>query len=403
MKILHIVRRFTQEAWGGIESHVLDLCQELTKLGHQNTILCTKALDSVPLERIPKAAKIRRLDYYYPIFPLDQKTKLSLDYIGGDPFVRELENNALSIKADIIHFHTLCRFAKQTLQLAKKHSIPSILTLHGGVANIPKSEIKKFKKTKKFKLHYGRFFDWQLPNIHKEVDTVFCLNRQDLEFSKKINSNSELITNAIRSDNFKVEKKTSFIKKYNIPINSKIILNVGRIEEQKNQFLLLQAFYELQEPFTHLLIIGPINQSEYYKEMKVFVKNKNLQNKVTIIPGLKKDDPDLIQAFKNSHVFVLCSTHEPFGIVVLEAWCAGLPVICTKTTGTSDLIKNKTNGILLEKHNTKELQAALQTMLADKKMREILIQNAQRSLADYEWPNVIKRIEKIYINLCINK
>ena len=70
--------------------------------------------------------------------------------------------------------------------------------------------------------------------------------------------------------------------------------------------------------------------------------------RVTLIPGLPPGDPRLKAILHEAELFVLPSLHEPFGIVALEAWAAGLPVVAARTGGLKDFIEEGRTGLLFD-------------------------------------------------------
>ena len=71
--------------------------------------------------------------------------------------------------------------------------------------------------------------------------------------------------------------------------------------------------------------------------------------------------------FKNIDIFCLPSHHEPFGIVLLEAFAAHKPVISTNSEGPSEIIENKKDGLLVEKGNAEEMAKELSYFLDNEK------------------------------------
>src|SRR6185295_13356731 len=115
----------------------------------------------------------------------------------------------------------------------------------------------------------------------------------------------------------------------------------SRIDAQKNQLLLLRAFAELARrgPPSRLMLIGPETQPGYAEELRAFVNENGLTGLVTFLPGLRNDDPALVDAYHAFDAFALTSIHEPFGIVVLEAWSSGKPVVVSSVGGLKSLVR----------------------------------------------------------------
>jgi glycosyltransferase involved in cell wall biosynthesis len=120
-----------------------------------------------------------------------------------------------------------------------------------------------------------------------------------------------------------------------------------------------------------------------------------LADRVHFLPGLKNDDPALVDAFHASDVFVLPSIHEPFGIVVLEAWSAGKPVIASPVGGLKTLIRSEEMGLFFEGRG--ELYQCLDR-LRQSPARRVVLGKAGQSEArlHYDWSRINERLEGLY-------
>jgi glycosyltransferase involved in cell wall biosynthesis len=115
-----------------------------------------------------------------------------------------------------------------------------------------------------------------------------------------------------------------------------IIGNVGRLHHDKDQTTLIKAFAKAKSklPANSLLVIigaGPLEQ-----DLKNLVASLNLGQQVIF----KGNVPNAKQYFKAFDLFVLTSDNEPFGMVLLEALAAELPIICSDCGGGAEVVKD---------------------------------------------------------------
>lgn len=105
-----------------------------------------------------------------------------------------------------------------------------------------------------------------------------------------------------------------------------VVGNIGRLENQKNQMLLIQIFNELQkqQPNSILLIIG---DGSLRKQLQSEVVKLNLEKKVLFL-GERNDIPALLASL---NVFVMTSIYEGLPMVGLEAQAAGLKLVLSNT------------------------------------------------------------------------
>ena len=106
--------------------------------------------------------------------------------------------------------------------------------------------------------------------------------------------------------------------------NKKLVVAVGRLNEQKGQWHLIRAFQEVvkREPDALLIIFGTGPQKAYYEEL---IEKSGLQNHI-ILGGFCRN-PFWYEV--KADVFVLPSMYEGYPNVLAEAICCGAPCVAT--------------------------------------------------------------------------
>lgn len=177
-------------------------------------------------------------------------------------------------------------------------------------------------------------------------------------FNKKIQKKSVIIPNPI--------KEEFICEPYNGE-REKIIVTVGRLEEQKNHKMLIEAFGKLPKQFSEykLIIYGEGNLRERLEEQ---IKELKLTNRV-LLPGQVDNIKEKI--YKAS-LFVLPSNYEGMPNALMEAMALGIPCISTDCPcgGPNFLIKNNENGILVKTNEVKELKREIIKVLQDEELRK---------------------------------
>ena len=396
MKIAHIVRRFTFSEWGGTESVVWNIALQQKKQGLTPEILCSAALDKVGVE-VVDGITIRRYPYFYPYFPMPEADKLALDKKGGNPFVPEMMKDLHRGNYDIFHIHAGGRIAQNVSLSGKKLHIPCVMSLHGGSCAIPDQEMALMLKPLKHKFSYGGIID-RLKRTRfvpeSRMDLLLALSKEETGAlqSRFPQVRVETFPNGILHR--ELPEEGDFRKKYNIPGDKKVILCISRIDYQKNQQILLELLRETCD--THLLLIGPITAAWYFEELQKRAGELKLTERLTVIPGLKPDSIELLQALKTADCFILPSRHEPFGIAALEALDAGLPLIASAVGGLKDFLRDKENALLFTDNNVDDLCNAYAELAT---LRDKLIANGKVTAREYNWQTLAVRLSAIYREL----
>jgi glycosyltransferase involved in cell wall biosynthesis len=103
------------------------------------------------------------------------------------------------------------------------------------------------------------------------------------------------------------------------------------------------------------------------------------------------------QFFQQIDILILPSWEEPFGIVLLEAMAAGIPVIATALGGPQEIISNPTEGVLIPARDPRALASAVKALASDGERRLSMIRNARaRVEASFDIRTVVPRIEDVY-------
>lgn len=403
MKIANVIRRFVFEEWGGTESAVWNLSKNFLQEGENAEILATTALCKCACEEKNKL-KIKRFDYFYSHLFLDKKRIFTLDKKGGNPFSFQLYKYILNGGFDIVHSHTLGRVGKTVVVAARKLGVPSVLTFHGGYLDVPKSEVDMMKEPLKYRIGYGKLVEkfCSMPNdAVAEADGIICVGENEYEKMRSIYPNKKVahIPNGVDIERFSKVPVSDFRKEFSIPKDRKLILCVSRIDPQKNQLALLEILDALLKrgENVHLALVGFITDNSYLQKINELAKTLNLSGRLTICNGFLPESDMLLSAYKSADVFALASIHEPFGIVALEAWASGIPVIASNVGGLGRLIENAKTGFLFQVNNT---SSAIEAFYDAQSRRDVICQNAYKLCAEkYSWQAVAKQTLDFYRSL----
>ena len=406
-KIIHVPRRFVAEEWGGTETVILEISRQQQRAGWQPEIYTSMALAKQRNESIGGVA-VKRFPYCYPFFGLSTADKAALDKKGGNLLSISLFNAMRREKnVRLFHAHALKRLGGEVRTAARWQKKPFIVSLHGGVFDVPTAELGTMLKPIENKTEWGKPFGalFGSRRVLDDADFVICVGQSEMDKAKKLLAHDRIayLPNGVDCAKFATGDGAAFRAKQGIPSDAFLALNISRIDAQKNQMLALEAFAKLraQQPNSSLFLIGPETQPDYAKKLRDFIAANNLGDRVKILPGMRNDNPELIQAFHACDVFVLPSMHEPFGIVVLEAWSSGKPVIASRVGGLQALVRDGETGIFIDLNANDaaiDLAAKLNRFANEPELKHQIGANGRREAkSKYDWTQIGQQLESLYL------
>ena len=404
--ILHIPRRFVADDWGGTETVVLEYTRQQRRAGFDARIVTSKALCSTSNEVIGEVP-VQRHRYCYPFFGLSAADCLAMDKKGGNLLSISLFTALLTApNVRLFHAHTLKRLGGEVRTAARLRGKPFVVSVHGGVFDVPQNELDSLLKPIESKFEWGRPFGalFGSRRVLEDADLVICVGKEEAEQSKAKLGHDRVayLPNGVDAQRFATGDGTAFRAQHGIPANAFVVLQISRIDPQKNQALLVEAFAQLAktDPVAHLVLIGHVTSANYHVQITRRIEELGLRDRVHLIAGISHDSPDLVNALHACDVFVLPSLHEPFGIVVLEAWSAGKPVIASHVGGLRGFVKAEENGLFIDPAQAlaaDELNAKLELLRVHPDLRETLGANGRHEArTHYDWSAVNEQLEQLY-------
>lgn len=403
MNIVQVPRRFVRSHWGGTETVILETCKRILKMGHHTEIICPNALADQDREIIG-GVRVTRVPYFYPYLRLREGAKEQLDRKGGNLFSFALMKVIKKYPdLDLIHLHTAKRLGGIGRYVAGKRQIPYVISLHGGAFDVPSEEVDTWTAPTRGAFEWGKLLGWWVGSrrVFDDAAAIICVGEEEQRQTQRRFPHKKVIhlANGVDTERFARGDGHKFRSSYHIPLDAYVILTVGRIDPQKNQLFVINLLPELIKlnPRAHVLIIGPVTNENYNKKLLRTVREKGFESHVTIIDGLDAGDQDLVDAYHGGDMFLLPSIHEPFGIVILEAWAAGLPVIASRIGGIPSFVEDNEDGLLFEPNEEAGFIRAFTTLITTPDMAHKLA-NAGKAKArgEYSWDRITQSLLQIY-------
>ncbi|MFK7851140.1 MAG: glycosyltransferase family 4 protein [Akkermansiaceae bacterium] len=404
--IIHVPRRFVANEWGGTETVVLEISKQQRAAGLNPRIITSMALaernhdeiGGIPVDRYP---------HIYPFFGLSAADRAAMDKKGGNllslPLLRTLIRQP---DVRVYHAHALKRLGGSVRTAARWNKKPYVVSLHGGIFDVPAAELSDLTKPIQGKIEWGKPFGALLGarKVLEDADHVICVGDSEAQKAKATLPHDRVsyLPNGVDYQRFITGDGRRFREHFGIPADAFLVVNISRIDSQKNQLGLLEAFaqFHAATPEARLVMIGPETQPTYGDKLRAFIAANHLGEAAAIIPGLSNESGLLIDAYHAADAFVLSSRHEPFGIVVLEAWCAGTAVIASRVGGLQKLIRDGETGFFFDPDApdaADQLAAQLSTLYKNPEMRRTVGEAGRaEALAHYDWTRIGAQLENLY-------
>ena len=157
-RILHVPRRFVAHEWGGTETVIASLAFEQQRQGWRPEVHTSLALTTVRREEW-NGVPVRRYTYCYPFFGLNAAQKAQMDKKGGNLLSLPLFFALARAKnVRIFHAHALKRLGGEVFTAARLQKKPFVVTLHGGVFDVPAAELDQMMAAQVGKWEWGKAF-----------------------------------------------------------------------------------------------------------------------------------------------------------------------------------------------------------------------------------------------------
>jgi glycogen(starch) synthase len=172
---------------------------------------------------------------------------------------------------------------------------------------------------------------------------------------------------------------------------------VGRLVAVKGFDLALQAFARAELPVDVRFVIagdGPDRESLEKRAAELGVIDR-----VTFLGWL--DEQSIADAMGAALAVVVPSRVEAFGIVALEAWRAGSPLLMTRHGGATEFMTDEVNALLIDPTDAEAFALAIRRVVADHALRDSLTAGGTEIVQAFTWARVVDDYGRVYDDLPI--
>jgi phosphatidylinositol alpha-mannosyltransferase len=353
---------------GGVNTHITALYNSFTSLGHQVKVIAPASKDVNEF-----GEHFIRIGRPFPIPASDSIIRVPVS-LHLAPAIKKVMAEE---KFDVVHLHEpfMPMLCSATLRFSNTVNVGTFHAAQGkpGYA-------------------FGRpLTTWILANRARKLHGHIAVSRPAADYvSQFVPADYEIIPNGVDIHHFRPD--VTRIEKF---CDGKLnIVFLGRLEYRKGLNYLLKAFYEVkrQMPNTRLIVCG--QGTRLRKRYEQWVKDVRLQD--VVFTGMVNFD-EQPGYYRTADVFCAPNTsHESFGLILIEAMATGRPVVATNIAGFASVITDGQEGILVPPMTVKPLANALLKLLDDKQLRLQMGQKGLVTARKYAWEGIAPRILAYY-------
>lgn len=384
MNILYICQFFSESTGGG-ETVITNLAKEMINRGHNVYVICH--------DTIERSNPCPGLDITY--------VKPSVIHKGGLPpsirqnalyMVNAISKGILLARKngiDVIHSNSHSSIIPGTV-ISKICNIPIVSTVHDVFSFSSPSRWNKWAEQYGLsKVHaiVGPLFE--KANIRMPVNMIHAVSKSTKDDILEINPSAHIIVipNAINSQNLS-RTDLSF---------DKFVLFIGRLVFYKNLEVIILAFRIVLEavPAAKLFIIGDGPMRSKWEQQVIHYR---LSQNVIFLGHVSTDKKN--EMLRKCSALVFPSTHEGFGLVVLESFIVGKPVLAASVPPLNEIIRDGVDGYLIppdkpRKWAEKIIELLNRTALS----RDMGSRGREKTLFEYRVGRVADEMEDLYRSL----
>lgn len=361
-------------AVGGLDNYLKQTSEGLVRRGHSVTVLTTDLEQpmsqrrvTIPFEYIDLAKVIR--------LPTRRIPKV------GFPFATEMKSMIHRSDPDVIHAHCILHSsAVAGWRAARQSGVPFVVN----TIFSPRSGI------------FWSLYRYLARKMISEAACVIAISdfERRLLASNGIDpSRVTILSPGIDLSRFK-ETKPSIIDRYGLEKN-RIIVSLGRLAFGKRVDRLIQALPMVLRKHSdaRVLVIGPDYGDQ---ERLMHIAHSLGLNAYVVFAGPLNQD-DVAAALQSSAVFAMTTDFELFGITLIEAMAAGVPVVAPNVASVPDVVREGETGLLYDHDSVDDLGIKLIQVLSDEKLRGHLIETAALETSTrFDFQKNLDQLEEIY-------
>lgn len=381
---------------GGLNVYVLNTARELAKQGIDVDIY-TRATRPSQGEIVTVADHLRVINIVAGPYEGLEKEELPTQlaaFAGGILVFARCHH----LTYDLVHSHYwlsgqvgwLLRDVWQVPLVHTSHTLAAVKNAHRSEFDQPESEARRICEQQ----------------IADNADLLVVNTMEEAkDFERHYDTDDEKVAVVAPGVNIELfnpgnDRATERSRRYlGIPIHTKVIAFVGRLQIFKGPDVLIQAVAEMvrRNPDRNFQVLicggasGAVAQANTYVDL---VNSLGLRRYIRFLPP--RPPEELVSLYRAADVVAMPSYNETFGLVAMEAQATGTPVVAARVGGLPFAIAKGVTGVFVDGHDPGEWADALESMLDDDEGRIRMAQEAVDHATQFSWATTAERLAGVY-------
>ena len=397
-RVAHILRKYDPAEWGGTETHVAAITRSLLREGWRSELHAPHG-PTTPDTRLASEVAISRFHAFCPF--LGSKAKRQALYANAgnlatfeEPW-RLYQDKGLALA----HLHTCGRIGGSVRTAILLSQRPYVVSVHGPMLAQAELLAADTQERLKWMLDLGSPIGalFGARRVLDDAARVIVFNQAEHRaMQARVGHRAVLMDHGVEVARFSAGDSGRANQRWPFLGEAPLVVVVGRLSHQKNQLLALRAFAAGAPSEYHLAFAGATTDLGYQEQLEQEIKVLGLGKRAHLLGNIEASAvPDLLA---RAQLLLAPSTHEAFGLVLVEAWAAGCPSLTSVVPGFSDM--NQALGPeapVVSSLDPKEWAQALGVLLKNVPKRQHLSRKG-KELAQrrYRWERISSALASLY-------
>lgn len=337
-RVAHVVRKWNVHEWGGTETYVSSVTSALRAQRWQSEVHAPECRSNAASTGLDPEVALRTFSAINPYIASADR-RAGLLSVGGnlvtlDEPVRLLLDDSLSIA----HLHTAGRIGGAVRFAMRVSHRPYVLSVHGPLLSDPALVARETDQRR------GRAIDVGAPvgalfgarRVLDDADAVLCFNdaeRRALE--ERVGSRVHRMDHGVDLARYAAGDAGVADVRWPMLRGKRVLLLLGRVARQKNQRFAVQALAASAHREAILVLAGAETDPGYLDEARAVAAELGVADRVIALGNVPRNE--VVHLLARADAVLVPSTHEAFGLVVLEGWAARKPVLFADSVGLGEL------------------------------------------------------------------